>query len=332
MIKLIHTADWHLGAPNLPSSFEHALEKLILFAKENKIGTILCVGDIFDRPKPVQRIKDYLLEQLCTNKDINFIFIPGNHDYETKELEYHSLEYLKTLENTHSLDNVSIIEPGNSKCFGKLNVVSLKEYEEIKDYAADNPTVLTWHGTPKGVDFSKGVESYSFKEINKPKNIYIAFGDIHKHLWPYSGSLVQKTFGCESGFYVVTYDEENNEFTRESKNLDLPKRITISVPENLKEKDLIKFVKKTAGEEDLVKLKFNMTIEQYAALDKTKLKDILGNVILTNDQKVSDTKKYSETIKNTKSLDEELLAFINKLENIDKKKLFLLCKKYFVEQ
>lgn len=327
MLKFIHTADWHLGAPNLPQAYENALTDLIIFARENGINTILCVGDVFDKPRPAQRIKDYLLHNICTNKDIRFIFIPGNHDYETKELAYHSLAYLKTLENTRSLDNVFIIEPGETKVIDGLRVVSANNYEEIKQYTAGSePTVLAWHGTPKGVDFHKGIESYSFTDLPEADNLYIAFGDIHKNLWPYPGALTQKTFSCEAGFYVVSYA---GKFEHVFAQLELPKRVTINIGEEIKEKDIIKFIQRATNKEDFVKIKFNLTAEKYAALDKEALRKELTNVVVVNDQKESSNRRYAEIIQRAKTIDEEILAFINTINTLDKEKLFSICKKYF---
>ena len=62
VLKLLHTADWHLGRrfPFLPEEGQKKLSraridvvtKILEVARRNAVNAILCVGDIFDNPDP----------------------------------------------------------------------------------------------------------------------------------------------------------------------------------------------------------------------------------------------------------------------------------------
>ncbi|MGH9202688.1 MAG: metallophosphoesterase family protein, partial [Vicinamibacterales bacterium] len=64
MLKLLHTADWHLGR-RFPAFDEDAQRKLsrarleivsTIFdvARRNAVNAVLCAGDLFDDPDPIQ--------------------------------------------------------------------------------------------------------------------------------------------------------------------------------------------------------------------------------------------------------------------------------------
>ena len=68
MLKLLHTADWHLGRrfPFLPEEGQKKLSrarmdvvtKILEVARRNAVNAILCVADVFDDPVFNQQITD----------------------------------------------------------------------------------------------------------------------------------------------------------------------------------------------------------------------------------------------------------------------------------
>ena len=108
-LKFLHTADWHLGATqHHPKQAENMLPELAKLAREKEVDFVLCVGDLFDRPKPDQTVKDSLINFLIHHEDIIFIFVIGNHDYSDKIRTYNSLKYLQILDK--KLSNVFVLE------------------------------------------------------------------------------------------------------------------------------------------------------------------------------------------------------------------------------
>src|SRR3954469_7206649 len=64
VLRLLHTADWHLGR-RFPSFSEEAQKKLsrarmdviatiLNVARRNAVNAVLCAGDVFDDPTPAQ--------------------------------------------------------------------------------------------------------------------------------------------------------------------------------------------------------------------------------------------------------------------------------------
>jgi DNA repair exonuclease SbcCD nuclease subunit len=90
--RLLHTADWHLGKrfPSFDESAEKdlrrarldVLSEIFAAATRNVVDAVLCAGDLFDEPSPVQ---DWWRGMLETLKRLPSGFppvfmLPGNHD------------------------------------------------------------------------------------------------------------------------------------------------------------------------------------------------------------------------------------------------------------
>lgn len=87
-MKIIHTADWHLGQSfyEYDRKTEHAcfLTWLKKTVRENNTDILLIAGDVFDSPNPSaesQKIYfSFLHEVTNENSDLQIIIIAGNHD------------------------------------------------------------------------------------------------------------------------------------------------------------------------------------------------------------------------------------------------------------
>ncbi|MDQ2621521.1 MAG: exonuclease subunit SbcD, partial [Actinomycetota bacterium] len=85
MIRILHTADWHLGREfhgrDLTSLHEHFFDWLVNEVEAREIDLLLLAGDIYDRALPPVGAIDLLnrrLEELCRHTRV--IAITGNHD------------------------------------------------------------------------------------------------------------------------------------------------------------------------------------------------------------------------------------------------------------
>ncbi len=91
-LKLLHTADWHLGR-RFPSFDEadrlklmrsrlDAVRRILDLAEQYAVDAILCAGDVFDDPSPDQIWWQGLLD--CLNErdrgERPLFLLPGNHD------------------------------------------------------------------------------------------------------------------------------------------------------------------------------------------------------------------------------------------------------------
>jgi DNA repair exonuclease SbcCD nuclease subunit len=97
VLRLLHTADWHLGRrfPQFPEEAQKKLSRarldvvsrILNLARRQSVHAILCAGDVFDDPSPVQDFWEALLKLLRdqTPPPAPLFFVPGNHDPLTAE-------------------------------------------------------------------------------------------------------------------------------------------------------------------------------------------------------------------------------------------------------
>lgn len=86
-MKILHTADWHLGryfhGASLLDDQAHVLDQLVRLATDEQVSAVVIAGDVYDRAVPpgdaVSLLGD-VLERLVVRADIPVILIAGNHD------------------------------------------------------------------------------------------------------------------------------------------------------------------------------------------------------------------------------------------------------------
>lgn len=93
-MKLLHTADWHIGRTlngySLLDEQEHAFSEILKIAKEEQVDGIVIAGDIYDRAVPSTDAVTALNKMLVTlniQNKIPIYAISGNHDG-AKRLNY----------------------------------------------------------------------------------------------------------------------------------------------------------------------------------------------------------------------------------------------------
>jgi DNA repair exonuclease SbcCD nuclease subunit len=91
-LKILHTADWHLGlrfasfgeddSLKLTRARIDAVDKLLGLAESYTVNAVLCAGDIFDSPAPEELWWKGLLQlfQRRNWQDRPVFLLPGNHD------------------------------------------------------------------------------------------------------------------------------------------------------------------------------------------------------------------------------------------------------------
>ena len=88
MIRILHTADWHLGQTffgyDRVEEYTHFLQWLVRELKENKIDVLLIAGDIFDVSNPSaasQHMFYRFIRQVTEeNPKLQLVVVAGNHD------------------------------------------------------------------------------------------------------------------------------------------------------------------------------------------------------------------------------------------------------------
>ena len=86
-MRLIHTADWHLGrlfhTVHLTRDQEQVLEQLVALVAEVRPSAVLIAGDIYDRavpPTEAVELLDDVLTRIVAGQGVPVIAISGNHD------------------------------------------------------------------------------------------------------------------------------------------------------------------------------------------------------------------------------------------------------------
>ncbi len=97
MLRLLHTADWHLGRrfpafaddgqKKLSRARMEVVTRILAVANRNSVDAVLCAGDIFDEPDPPPDFWEGLAKILRSQSGHRapLFFVPGNHDPLTAE-------------------------------------------------------------------------------------------------------------------------------------------------------------------------------------------------------------------------------------------------------
>jgi DNA repair exonuclease SbcCD nuclease subunit len=92
VLKLLHTADWHLGRRfrtfteeqelKLTRARLDVLDRILLTAERFAVDAVLCAGDLFDEPCPPSEWWEQVASRLQKRKwrDRPVFLLPGNHD------------------------------------------------------------------------------------------------------------------------------------------------------------------------------------------------------------------------------------------------------------
>jgi DNA repair exonuclease SbcCD nuclease subunit len=357
MVRILHTADWHRGAPSAhPIYQQKTLPEIIKLALDNKCDYILIVGDIFDKPNPDQKVKDELVKQLLDyleyDTKLKFIFTLGNHDYTTKAKIYHSLHYLALLKKAISMyapdgeNNIYVLSPGDYLSLPNLDVYVMKEWGEIRYARKNKPLVLTWHGLVPGMSFSKlkdipeATQKYIVRMLNESGAKYIALGDIHrcmkvgKRCW-YSGPPVQKAYSDKDGVLIVKIIPKKIKIKKH--RLNLPKKITLEIDfeeGKSSEESLIEFVKEKVPVNQLLKLKFELPLSTWSSLDRVYIEKALQEHCLelkleNNPIPEVRARRSIDKMSKAKTIEEEIGIILKEEDfGLRKKKLKKICLRY----
>jgi len=357
MVRILHTADWHRGAPGAhPFVHNQVIPSIAKLAAQEKCKYILVAGDLFDKNEPKQVVKDSFLNQLIevleSNKDLVFVFVVGNHDYTTKAKTYHSLRYLSISKKLvkvlgSSTNRLYVARPGQFLQLDDFNLFVMPEWKELSKDIKHNgkPLVLAWHGTVPGMVYNrldklpKNIDEEVAGLLKQAGACYVALGDIHRCMrltnacW-YSGPPVQKAYDDLDGILVVDLAAKVKVTKHQ---LSLPRKICLRL-EFTEGKDteqsIVDFVKENVAKNNLVKLKFEMPLSNWVALNrkyiKSSLEQLYKEILLENDPIPEiRTRAAIKKVSEAKSLDEELSIIVEEEDfGLDKGKLKKICTGY----
>ncbi|APX71750.1 exonuclease SbcCD subunit D [Companilactobacillus allii] len=124
-MKLLHTADWHIGRTlngySLLDEQKHAFSQMLQIALDEKVDGIVIAGDIYDRGVPSSEAVialDEMLRKINLENKIPIYAISGNHD-SAKRLNYGRewMEYTDFHLNTLLEEAFTPIETSDTQIF-----------------------------------------------------------------------------------------------------------------------------------------------------------------------------------------------------------------------
>lgn len=193
MIKILHTADWHLGQlfHEYDRTYEHQqfLDWLVRTMQGEEIDVLLISGDVFDLSNPsaasIRQFYTFLNRASQAQPDLQIIVTAGNHDSATR------LESPKPLLESSKIHIVGIVEKDHESNIDtdKL-VIPLTKHGETKAWCmaipflrmGDYPTVVDGDNPyAAGVAQLYGDVYQTAKSKQRSGQPIIAMGHLHAH-------------------------------------------------------------------------------------------------------------------------------------------------------
>ncbi|MFB0901035.1 MAG: DNA repair exonuclease, partial [Dehalococcoidia bacterium] len=126
-MKILHTADWHIGKKlkgiDRIQEYEDVLEEIINIAITESVDCIIISGDIFDSYTPstdAEKLFWNIIIKIRKN-NIELILLAGNHDSPKKieamqpSLEKHGVQVYARFDDNDLAKNIATIEKNNEK-------------------------------------------------------------------------------------------------------------------------------------------------------------------------------------------------------------------------
>lgn len=244
MLKIIHTADWHLrdtqfGKATRGQDFTDSAFRIVDIAVQNDCKYILCAGDILNSKRPSSKnIADLIrLNQKLLNNKVIMLVITGNHD------KCHP-SWVKVLQQEMEENGQCAIYDIDFQLFSLKS--GTEEYtvygvpdmapDDFKTASADFPEadILMFHALIKDfAAFDAGDKVLKVDDLPYNKYKSILLGDIHTHryiekggcLIGYPGSTELCSRSEDINKYVSLVTIDNGKASYESIPLPLNKPI-----------------------------------------------------------------------------------------------------------
>lgn len=214
-MKLIHCADFHLGAPlNTHFSPEtaalrrqellYSFQRMVDYANSNGVSAVLITGDLFDSSEAIPSLRRQILQCMETHPSISFFYLRGNHDRALRwgEALPANLFCFGPDWTSFACGEVMIhgIEPGNEDAW----------YDRIP-CPAQSCNIVMLHGQ---IASSAGPDQIVLPRLSGRHIDYLALGHVHQFrrgsldsrgIWAYAGCPEGRGFDetGEKGFVLL---------------------------------------------------------------------------------------------------------------------------------
>lgn len=218
-IKILHTADLHIGASESflggnadLRRFETLItfEKIIDIAKEKDIQVLVIAGDLFDSNNIEERFINAVFDKIST-APFKVIFSAGNHDPLDSLSPFLNRELPENLYVLGIKDECITFDDINLHVYGRSFESAALKGEELFTINPNNDSyinLMVQHGELKS-DLNSGYNAITPRFVKNSKMDYIALGHIHKRS---DIGRIDNTFfaycGCPEGQGFDELDEK----------------------------------------------------------------------------------------------------------------------------
>ena len=220
MIKILHSADWHLDAPllgkeELKKALASVPVKLANLCKEENCDLVLLSGDLFDGTPSADSVS--ALKKALAQMEVPVFITPGNHDFAAPGSIWLTEVWPENVTVFTENQVKSLVLEGLDCTIYGAAFTSMDCPALLEGFRASHTTrygIGIFHGDPTMV--SSAYNPITQTQIRQSGLDYLALGHIHKAgsllcgdtlcLWP--GCPMGKDYGepGEKGAYIITLD------------------------------------------------------------------------------------------------------------------------------
>ena len=221
-MKILHTADWHLGAPlqghgeELRQALAAVPAQILEIVKEEKCDLVLLAGDVFDgayTPHTYQTVYETLKAMAVP------VFVtPGNHDFCSPDSPWNKELWPENVHIFRSQQVESVAIPSlNCRVYG-AGFTAMDCPPLLENFVADCPekyAIGIFHGDTTQIN--SPYNPITKAQVQASNLDYIALGHIHKADQFTAGKTLCAWPGCvmgkgydeqgEKGVYIVTLED-----------------------------------------------------------------------------------------------------------------------------
>ena len=226
MIKILHSADWHLDSPLLLQDPEQSQllrkalfrvpEQVAAICKAQKCDLLLLSGDLFDGPYAADTLQ--MLRQVLESVGVPVFISPGNHDYVGIDSPWLSVTWPENVHIfTHPVIESVSVDALDCRVYG-AGFVSVDCPGLLADFTpkhTERYAIGVLHGDP--TQTASPYCPITTEQVKQSELDYLALGHIHKGDSFRAGKTLCAWPGCpigrgydetgEKGVLLVTLDE-----------------------------------------------------------------------------------------------------------------------------
>ena len=265
MIKILHSADWHLDAPllgkeELKKALASVPVKLANLCKEENCDLVLLSGDLFDGTPSADSVA--ALKKALAQMEVPVFITPGNHDFVAPGSIWLTEVWPENVTVFTENQIKSLVLEGLDCTIYGAAFTSMDCPALLEGFRVSHTTrygIGIFHGDPTMV--SSAYNPITQTQIRQSGLDYLALGHIHKAgsllcgdtlcLWP--GCPMGKDYGepGEKGAYIITLDHSvSSKFIA----LDTPRFYDLTLAVNGSAQEVLEKILPPAGSMDYYRI------------------------------------------------------------------------------